>query len=137
MMLLLWILACGGPTIKDPDTSEPDPGPCESGLCDVGIAHAEYTCDGTDTGLGPILSAELVGGDLAVRHDNVGPGCCPTLEVSAIANHRRGQLEVSYDMSDDVCDCICMLSLNYTLVGPPSGSWELLAEGSRLQVDIP
>jgi hypothetical protein len=131
-MLLLTLLACGGPTIEE----TADSGDCEGEVCALEVRDAAYTCDG-ETGARGELIATVRQGAIDVEHTDVQPGCCPTLTIEAVANPAKHTIAATYDFANDLCDCICMLGVTYTLVDPPSGSWTLTAAGQQTLVIVP
>lgn len=110
-------------------------GPCgEAGICSLETRDAAANC-GDSTG-GLTASSNAVG-ELSVVHEAAQQGCCPTFLLSAEASQRRSEITVSYDLSQDDCDCVCDLDLSYTLIGIPSGAWTLRTpDGQQLAVNV-
>ncbi len=113
-------------------------GPCESGFCDLIVTDAIVQCGESITG--DPSSLELTGsaaGTISIHHHRVDMGCCPELVVTAMQDLRNDRIEVSYDLYDDMCDCICELDVLYTLSDLYSGSFELTALGDSTTVEVP
>lgn len=116
------------PSLDDSDA------PCgESGICALETRDALVTCGDSNGGLVANSSAP---GELDVLHDAASQGCCPTFLLSAEASQRRAEITVTYDLSQDPCDCICALDLSYTLSGIPSGIWTLVTPNGSIPVDV-
>jgi hypothetical protein len=113
-------------------------GPCgEAGICPLEVENALVTGCDVDTG----VSSELVAsfnssGGLDVVHTAAEIGCCPEFNADAELSLRNDTLLVNYHLSNDFCDCVCNLSLSYTLTGIPEGvGFTLSANGSSLVVE--
>lgn len=117
------------------DTHEGSGGPCgEAGICSLGTRDATVNCGDSTGGLAATSNAV---GELSVVHEAAQQGCCPTFLLSAEASQRRSEISVSYDLSQDDCDCVCELDLSYTLTGIPSGAWTLRTpDGQQLAVNV-
>jgi hypothetical protein len=84
----------------------------------------------------PMLQAQVSSnGVVNVAHLHHSFGCCPDLEVTAV---RSGStVDISYALTNDFCDCICLLDIVYRLRDLPSGTWTLQADGLTTTVDVP
>jgi hypothetical protein len=113
-------------------------GPCgEVGICPLEVENAEVTgCDG-DSGISSELTASFnSSGGLEVQHIAAQMGCCPEFSADAELSLRNDTLLVNYNLANDLCDCICNLSLAYTLTGIPEGvGFTLSANGSSLYLE--
>lgn len=105
----------------------------------VPVTGASYECDGWDTGAISALSAEAgkSSGTAEVSHTDVETGCCPTLDLTAVADTTSNEIDVTYNLDKDDCDCVCSIDLAYTLTDIPSGTWTVRARGDAAKVTIP
>ena len=72
------------------------------------------------------LMLNVVGpGEISVIQWNYSEGCCPQIEVDVVEDLSSSTLSVSYNLFDDVCDCICSLDISYEVTGIPAGQWTL------------
>jgi hypothetical protein len=63
-------------------------------------------------------------GDVDVVHENFAYGCCPSwFDVTATLVTGDDDIEISYDVGPDLCDCYCPLTATYTLEAVPDGTW--------------
>jgi hypothetical protein len=127
----------GEPTdTQDPaDTS--DPGPCGSqGICEIPVMDVESMGCGGESDPSSITATADLPGQLEVFHDSAYFGCCPSVSAEAELDLSSATLTVSYQFADDMCDCICMLSVGYTLTDIPAGSYTLEAQSDSLQVVV-
>ncbi len=112
-------------------------GPCESGLCDATVTDARAECASDTTAAPEPIEVVASGpGTVSIHHHRVQQGCCPELAVAAIQDLRHDRIEVSYDLYDDFCDCICDLDLHYTLSDLYSGTFDLEAAGDTQSVTV-
>ena len=125
----------GSPDTGSVDTGDTGWGPCgESGLCWLPVEEPVAECG---KGGPSVLTATPVGGGrLDVLHTAVKEGCCPTLEAEAELDLYTGQITANLNFLDDVCDCICMLDVSYTLTEVPAGEWTLWSEGTTIPVSV-
>lgn len=113
------------------DDSSGSGGPCgESGICALETSEALVDCGDGTVALAAVSNAP---GELTVNHGAFSQGCCPNFAVTGEASQRRSEIAVTYALTEDVCDCICMLDLQYTLTGIPAGNWTLLTPDSQSQ----
>lgn len=102
--------------------------------CPVATLEAAVECGEGTPGLAARSDSP---GTVAVVHQAASEGCCPTFEVEAAAWMDDGELRVSYTLSDDVCDCICLLDLRYVLGAVPPGPWTIVTpDGSTALVEV-
>lgn len=112
-------------------------GPCESGFCDLVVTDAVVECASDTTSAPyPLEATDLGGGVVEVWHHRVQQGCCPQLDVTAVQDLRNDRIEVSYDLYDDMCDCICDLDVRYTLNEVYSGTFTLTAGTDSAEVTV-
>jgi len=105
----------------------------------LSVTDARYECEGLDTAAPDSLTVEAgsASGTASVEHLGVQTGCCPSLDISAVADAKTSEVTVSYNLDKDPCDCICTIDLFYTLNDLPSGAWTVDASGSQATVTIP
>ena len=60
------------------------------------------------------------------RHEDDHVGCCPTVGVTATADSSKSEIALAYKIGPDPCECICNVSIDYTLSGVPDGKWTLV-----------
>jgi len=108
-------------------------------LLTLPVTDARYECEGWDTGVSSSLSSDggTSSGTAAVAHLSVESGCCPTMDISAVADIAAGEVAMTYNLSKDDCDCLCTLDLYYTLTELPSGTWQVSARGDTTEIVIP
>jgi hypothetical protein len=112
-------------------------GPCESGFCDLTVSEARVECASDTTAAPEPIEVVASGpGTLGIHHHRVQQGCCPELAVSALQDLRNDRIEVSYDLYDDMCDCICDLDVLYTLGDLYAGTFTLEAHGDSSTVTV-
>ncbi len=125
-MIALWMLIACGDFVRD--TADTGSDCTDPAICAVTVSDLTYECG--DSGLAgeSTLSAVPSGpGTLVVSHQDFREGCCPDFKATANANRGEARVDVSYSLTDDVCDCVCMLDLSYTLSGIRAGDWSLAA----------
>lgn len=108
---------------------------CETApICPLTVIEAEVDCG---DGNAAFTARSDSPGAVAVSHLALQQGCCPTFSAEAEADLDAGELRVRYDLSDDVCDCICPLDVRYVIGGAPPGPWILVApDGSTAPVEV-
>jgi hypothetical protein len=114
-----------------------DMGPCESGICELTVVAAAAECDllpePDPMPEGGVLALSQAPGEVTVKHFDHGEGCCPEIEVFGFAYMNDQRVEAEFELFNDACDCICMLDVQYTLGGVPSGTWSVF--GHQVEVD--
>ncbi len=134
MWTLLLMFACGDFSRDDSGEAQ---GCTDPSHCELTVSAAAYECDGTDSGVTDDLVVTPTGpGTLDVLHIDFREGCCPEFSASAYSNRGAGEIEVSYILNPDPCDCECNLDLSYTLGDVPSGTWTLLAGFDAVEVTV-
>ncbi|MCB9742142.1 MAG: hypothetical protein H6740_06050 [Alphaproteobacteria bacterium] len=134
--VLLGVLLAGLPAgcigSSDPVDSETS---CEGDpVCPLAVLELEVECG---QGSAAFSARSDSPGTVAASQLAVQDGCCPNPSIEAEADLDAGQLRVRYDLTDDVCDCICPLDVRYVLGGVPPGPWILVApDGSTAPVEV-
>lgn len=138
---LLVMMLFGACDKDDPETtSEADTDTdTDTSAFTVSVTDARYECEGYDTGAEPTLAvtAGKSSGTATVKHLQVQTGCCPTLDITALADPSTSEVFVSYNLDKDPCDCICTIDLFYTLGNLPAGSWLVDANDLETMVVVP
>lgn len=117
MLLLLW-MACSGsgkPVVPDVVLEQVD--------AQCGQAEEES------------LKAEMQGEVLRVRHEHFAEGCCP--QVTGDAWSLAHTLTVTVDLTQDFCECICWLDVEWQVSGVLAGGWSVVSEGLKTTVQVP
>lgn len=135
-MLLLLIACTGTPadtgeTADTADTSDTadtgvTPLTCGSGEpFAVPTSGLAYELSPADSGDPHTLTTTVIGDDVNVVEVAYGPGCCPTLEVTATADPTACTLVAYVVTLADDCDCVGTVNPSYTLNDLPLGEWTL------------
>ena len=82
---------------------------------------------------GGVLLSSPEPGVIEASHFSYSEGCCPDMIIDAFADPDTGVIDVDIDLSNDFCDCICMLDVTYTLGDVPAGTWTLA--GQEIEVE--
>ena len=98
---------------------------------EIAVESAQINCGPDPEPLPPEgVIAELAGPSaIQVMHFNFQMGCCPQSEILASSDSAQSTITVTYNLWDDLCDCICDLDAMFTLTGIPAGSWTLELPG--------
>lgn len=106
-----------------------DMGPCESGICELTVIAAAAECDmlpePDPMPEGGVLVSSPAPGQITVMHFDHGEGCCPEIRVLGLAYMNDQHIEAEFELFNDVCDCICILDVQYTLGDVPAGTWSV------------
>ena len=122
----------------DDDSAPGDDDDSAAGDDDDSAAPAEIAVESAQINCGPDpeplppegVIAELAGPSaIQVMHFNFQMGCCPESEILASSDSAQSTITVTYNLWDDLCDCICDLDAMFTLTGIPAGSWTLELPG--------
>ena len=125
MIYLLLLSGCGDFTRDTSDTAQGCSDPAE---CPLRVSDPVVACGDTGSTGASALSVEQVGlGTLGVTHVNFRTGCCPDFSATANANQGESPVDVYYSLTDDTCECVCQLSLSYTLDKVKPGDWTVAA----------
>ena len=121
----------------DDDVSDDDDmGPCESGICELTVIAAAAECDllpdPDPMPPGGVLASSPALGQITVAHFDHSEGCCPEIQVLGLAYMNDQFIEVTIDLSNDDCECVCTLDVQYTLGEVPAGRWTIFA----LEVEV-
>ena len=138
-VLIGGLIACS--TSSQTDTSSPKnkdkSTECLTGPCDAEVVDAKLVDCESDSGTMTTLKASVAGnGEIDVEHYAVQVGCCPTFSASATYDASEALIEVDYVFAEDMCDCICMLDVSYTISGVPAGEWTLRTVNGETAVRI-
>ena len=127
----------GDDDVADDDVGDDDMGPCESGICELTEIAAAAECDMLPEPDPPppqgVLASSPAPGQITVQHFDYSSGCCPEIHVLGLAYMNDQHVEVEIDLSNDFCDCICTLDLQYTLGDVPSGGWTVFGQEVEVQ----
>ena len=114
-------------------------GDCESGICPLEVSDAWADCGEGEWKDPPELSATPAGpGALDVVLLRAQEGCCPTVLVTAEL-HLRGSdpyVEAFVDLSQDDCECVCLLDVGFHLSEIPAGTWSVRVMGSETTATV-
>ena len=114
-----------------------DMGPCESGICELTVVAAAAECDmlpePDPMPEGGVQVTSPGPGEVTVMHFDHGEGCCPEIAVLGLAYMSEQRIEPEFDLYDDMCDCICMLDVQYTLGEVPAGTWSVFGHTVEVQ----
>ena len=64
-----------------------------------------------------------------VMHFNVQTGCRTESEFLVSSDSLNSTIMVTYNLWNDLCDCICDLDARFSLIGIPVGSWTIELPG--------
>ena len=125
-MIGLWTLIACGDFVRD--TADTGTECSDPATCAVTVSELTYECGDSGLAGSSLLTAVPSGpGTLEVSHLDFRQGCCPDFGATANANRGEARVDVSYSLTDDVCECVCLLDLSYTLSGIRAGEWTLAA----------
>ncbi len=99
----------------------------DDGVPDLSFVDAWAECgEGREPGLqlNPTNEAQI-----EVHHIAVAEGCCPEMGISGEVDVDERTVTVEYDLTNDFCDCVCMLDVGYGIDGLPTGNWTLQVPG--------
>ncbi len=115
----------------DAADDDDDMGDCPAGVCELTTLEANGTCEGPEPEPMPpdnMLVTSPAAGQVSVMHFNVAEGCCPEVQVLGYADLQSELITVEVDLSNDFCDCICILDVSYLLDDVPPGRWQVRVE---------
>lgn len=125
-MIWLWTLTACGDFVRD--TADTGSDCTDPATCFVTVSELTYECgDSGLTGTRVLSATPSSPGTVMVNHADFREGCCPDFTATANANRGEARIDVSYSLTDDACDCVCLLDLTYTLSGIQAGEWSLAA----------
>jgi hypothetical protein len=64
---------------------------------------------------------------VGITHGAFSEGCCPDLAISGVLDDEERTLTATYDLTNDICECVCSLDIEYGISGLPAGNWTLIA----------
>ncbi len=125
LLPVLLLLACAPTRPADDDTVGGDA--CGGEPCEITVSNAAANCgQGSDT-----LTATQNGDAVTVFDGAFTQGCCPTFSADALADGGDRRVTMTWNVSDDFCDCICQLDATAQITGLPAGSWTFVSPGGE------
>ena len=156
MWSLLILFACNGKEPDDHDGYSPiddtapptnDSGREDDGGGDEGGSGepvvydprpgATLTCESATTEA--LLVLTPAAGTLDIEHAGAILGCCPTSFTVRLVQDDPAQrrLREELTLSEDLCDCACLLTARYSVGGLEAGRWTVSAGTQDVEVDVP